>query len=147
MFRFRFQALLELANAHRDNQQAALGDVLARWNQVDEHRRQIARQRRDLVARDHTQRVGVLRLSRLLVQERFEQQLQDEEQRLAAVAAELQTEVDRCRDALQQATQEVRKLELLRDQDHRAWTLRQAKAEQLQLDERAARAVAAFVKT
>ena len=65
---------------------------------------------------------------------------------MAAAAEQLQIEVDRCREAIALANCEVRKLELLRDQDHRAWVLRQAKADQLLLDERAARRVAPVVK-
>jgi len=146
MFRFRFQSLLQLATAHRDSQQAAVGEALARLSQVDEQRRQIAQQRQAAHAARQSGRVGVLRLSSLLAQERFEQHLDSEDRRLAAVAEAVQGDVDRCREALQRAEQEVRKLEILRDQDHRAWTLRQAKAEQLLLDERAARAISAFVK-
>lgn len=147
MFQFRFQSLLQLATAQRELQQAALGEALARWHEIAEQRRQIAQQRRAAQTERQSGRVGVLRLSSLLAQERFEQHLASEERRLAAAADALQAEVDGCREALQQADQEVRKLELLRDQDHRAWTLRQAKAEQMLLDERAARALSAFVKT
>ena len=147
MFQFRFQSLLQLATAQRELQQAALGQALARWHEIAEQRRQIAQQRRAAQTERQSGRVGVLRLSSLLAQERFEQHLASEERRLAAAADALQAEVDGCREALQQADQEVRKLELLRDQDHRAWTLRQAKAEQMLLDERAARALSAFVKT
>ncbi len=146
MFRFRFQSLLQLATVRRDVQSAALGEAQARWDHIDEQRQQIAQQRSELALGSRTIRAGVLRLSSLLVQERFAQHLDSEDRRLSAAAEQLQAEVDRCREAVQLANSELRKLELLRDRDHRAWALRQAKADQLLLDERAARSVAQLVK-
>lgn len=146
MFRFRFQSLLQIATAQRDERQAALAEAIGRWKRIDEQRQQIAQQRRAASAERCGLRVGVLRLNSLLVHERFEQHLESEDRQLAAVAEPLQAEVDRCRETLQQANSEVRKLELLREQDHRAWSLGLAKTEQRLLDERATRAVAALVK-
>jgi len=146
MFRFRFQSLLQIATAQRDRCQSALAEAIGQWERIDEQRQQIAEQRRAASVQRRGLRVGVLRLNSLLVHERFEQHLNDEDRHLAAVAEPLQAEVDRCRETLQQANSEVRKLELLRERDHRIWSLDQAKAEQQLLDERAARAVAWLVK-
>ncbi len=146
MFQFRFQSLLQVALARRDECQSALLAAVDQWNQIEEQRRQLDEQRRVAAVERQSGTVGVLRLSGLLIQERFEQHLASEDRRLATLAKPLQAEVERCRGALQQANQEVRKLELLREQEHRVWTLRQAKAEQQRLDEQAARAAFPLVK-
>lgn len=137
--RFRFQPLLDLRIAQRDAVRGELAEAIEALNRLQEQRDQVAKLREQTMRDDSVSRVGQLRLDSLLAQGRYERQLAIEQNQLKAAEAQIETEIERRRAAVQLAETEVRRLELLKEKDQITLHALQLKAEQVTMDEIAAR--------
>lgn len=139
MFRFRFQSLLQLRIAQRDETLAALAEAVGALQKIQQQRQSLAQQRQAVLVDPNIARLGQLRVDELLAQGRYERQLALEHARLAQLQSQIEAEIQRRQDAVRAAEIEVRRLEMLQQRDRDAWLAKDAKQQQAMMDELAAR--------
>jgi flagellar FliJ protein len=142
-FRFRLASLLRIREAARDEQRNRLAEALRAEEVLSQRLDELASELVDLHGQyRQAKQTRVLDVDRLIDVQRYELVLLTQEQVLRQQAEALAQEVDRRRQALMAADQEVRMLEKLRETQaarHRAGDERQ---EGKQMDEVAARVAA-----
>ena len=139
MFKFRFETILRLRENERDVARASLGEAYEALRQIEFRRAEIAAERQALDTQSLSRRVGSLSIDRLLSDGRYERQLAMDDSQAKAAAEKIEAELVRRQSVLAMANASVRQMELLREKELAAWTQAQAKAEQANLDEVAAR--------
>lgn len=138
MFVFRFESLLQLAQAQQNAARVALATALGALQQVQQQQHQVTAQRRQLLAAGGS-RLGALQLDPLLALARYERQLEREAAHLRAEEQACEAQIQRCQADLQAADIELRRFEQLKQRELASWQAAQIKREQALLDELAAR--------
>ena len=119
-FKFRLDSLVRLREATRDERRGQLAEALRIVASLEEDMRQLqvklgeARQM-------HTAAKGAVDIDRLLVAERYEMVLLLEKHKLEQQLANMNVEVEKRRQALVWADQDVRVLEKLRETQFQRW--------------------------
>lgn len=116
-FHFRFATLLELRRRQRDEAGAALGQAHEAIRRIDEQVELIRLERLDLRSNGGPSRTGLLSVDRLLVQGRYDLQLEARIESLKRTREELNQEVQRRLSALVTAETEVKRFEKLEQRD------------------------------
>ena len=134
-FQYRFASILELRRRQRDDVGAAVGQAHEAIRRVDEQTATIESERRSLRQSSQTQRLGDVSVDGLLVQGRYDLQLQAQIQSLARTRGELVQELQRRRHALVAAEAEVRRFEKLEEKDRVAFRMATLRREQAESDD------------
>jgi flagellar export protein FliJ len=119
-FKFRLDSLVRLREATRDERRAQLAEALRIVASLEENMHQLqvklgeARQM-------HTAPQGTVDIDRLLVAERYEMVLLLEKHNLEQQLSSMNAEVEKRRQALVWADQDVRVLEKLRETQFQRW--------------------------
>jgi flagellar export protein FliJ len=139
-FRFRLATLLRLRESARDERRAELAQAY-RADEILRHRRaRLARELSDLETRTRScSAPGELDLDRLLETRRYELVLRSQEERLRGQRQALEAEIERRRQALIDASRQVRVLEQLRQKQHERHRREEIRQEVRQTDEAASR--------
>jgi flagellar FliJ protein len=135
--------LLRIREATRDEQRNRLAEALRAEEVLRQRLDELASELRDLNGQyRHAKQTGTLDVDRLIDAQRYELVLLAQEQVLRQQARTLAQEVDRRRQALMAADQEVRVLEKLRETQAERHRADDERREGKQLDEVAARVAA-----
>jgi len=142
-FKFRLETLLKLRCADRDQRRAQLAQAYHAEQVIRDNAHDVAQQQQQL-AQDARQasRPGVLDADRLLGMHRHHLVLQAQATTLRRQHEQLRPEIQRRRDALMHADQQVRVLEKLKEKQLERHLDRQRKLEVKRLDEVAGRVAA-----
>ena len=139
MFRFRFDAITRLRENERNAARASLAEAIEAMRQIEIRRKEIADERSSLERDSAQRRTGTLAVDRLLSDGRYERQLAFDDNQIVAAGQKIEEELLRRQAILAQANAGVRQMELLKERELAAWTFKQDKMEQANLDEVAAR--------
>jgi len=139
MFRFRFDAITRLRENERNAARASLAEAIEAMRQIEIRRKEIADERSSLERDSAQRRTGTLAVDRLLSDGRYERQLAFDDNQIVAAGLKIEEELLRRQAILAQANAGVRQMELLKERELAAWTFKQDKMEQANLDEVAAR--------
>jgi flagellar FliJ protein len=134
-FQYRFASILELRRRQRDDVGAAMGQAHEAIRRVDEQAATIESERRSLRQSSQAQRLGEVSVDGLLVQGRYDLQLQAQMQSLARTRGELLQELQRRQQALIAAEAEVRRFEKLEEKDRHAFRIATLRREQAESDD------------
>lgn len=137
-FSFRLQPLVRVREAVRDERRGQLAEALGIQAALAE-RRQALTNLLGEARLGHTAPAGRVDVDRLLDAERYEMLLLAESRQLAQQEASVAAEVEKRRQALVWADQDVRVLEKLRDAQRLRWQGAMAREEMNELDEIAGR--------
>jgi flagellar export protein FliJ len=137
-FQFRPETLLRLREATRDERRSQLADAFRVAATLDQ---QHAELERGLAAVRESQRspTGSVDVDRLLNAQRYEMVLQAEKRQVEQQQAAVAVEIERRREALVLADQDVRALEKLRETQARRWREEEERQSMKELDEVAGR--------
>lgn len=138
-FQFRLATLVRLREAVRDQRHSELADALRVQEALELQMRELTA---ELEATRRSQAVapGKVDVDRLLAAQRYEINLLVDQRKLAQQQANVAIEVDKRREALVLADQDVRVLEKLRETQHARWRAEDERRVMHELDEVAGRA-------
>jgi flagellar FliJ protein len=119
-FQFRLDSLVRLREAVRDERRAQLAEAMRIQASLDGEMQQL-RLKLDEARQMHTAPRGAVDIDRLLVAERYEMVLLLEKHKLEQQQAGMNAEVEKRRQALVWADQDVRVLEKLRETQFQRW--------------------------
>jgi flagellar export protein FliJ len=119
-FQFRLHSLVRLREAARDERRAQLAEALRIVASLEEEMRQL-RSKLDEARQMHTAPQGAVDIDRLLVAERYEMVLLLEKSKFEQQLASMNAEVEKRRQALVWADQDVRVLEKLKETQFQRW--------------------------
>jgi flagellar protein FliJ len=119
-FQFRLDSLARLREAVRDERRSQLAEAMRIQASLDSDMQQL-RLKLDEARQMHTAPRGAVDIDRLLVAERYEMVLLLEKHNLEQQQANMNTEVEKRRQALVWADQDVRVLEKLRETQFQRW--------------------------
>jgi len=119
-FQFRLDSLVRLREAVRDERRAQLAEAMRIQASLDGEMQQL-RLKLDEARQMHTAPRGTVDIDRLLVAERYEMVLLLEKHKLEQQQATMNAEVEKRRQALVWADQDVRVLEKLRETQFQRW--------------------------
>ncbi len=119
-FQFRLDSLVRLREAVRDERRSQLAEVMRIQASLDSDMQQL-RLKLDEARQMHTAPRGAVDIDRLLVAERYEMVLLLEKHNLEQQQANMNAEVEKRRQALVWADQDVRVLEKLRETQFQRW--------------------------
>jgi len=119
-FQFRHDSLVRLREALRDERRAQLAEAMRIQASLDGEMQQL-RLKLDEARQMHTAPRGAVDIDRLLVAERYEMVLLLEKHKLEQQQAGMNAEVEKRRQALVWADQDVRVLEKLRETQFQRW--------------------------
>jgi flagellar protein FliJ len=119
-FQFRLDSLVRLREAVRDERRSQLAEAMRIQASLDEDMQQL-RLKLDEARQMHTAPRGAVDIDRLLVAERYEMVLLLEKHKLEQQQASMNAEVEKRRQALVWADQDVRVLEKLRETQFQRW--------------------------
>jgi flagellar FliJ protein len=119
-FQFRLHSLVRLREAARDERRAHLAEALRIVASLEEEMRQL-RFKLDEARQMHTAPQGAVDIDRLLVAERYEMVLLLEKSKFEQQLASMNIEVEKRRQALVWADQDVRVLEKLKETQFQRW--------------------------
>jgi flagellar protein FliJ len=139
MFKYRFNAILQLRENERDAARGLVAEAFEALRQIDVRRQELRAERASLDDVSGQRRTGVLSMDRLLSDGRYERQLAAEDAQMAAASQKIELELQRRQQALANANAAVRQMEILREKEAASWEAHQAKLSQANLDEIAAR--------
>lgn len=142
-FRFRYQSLLEHRRHVEEQRQRELAQRLQRRRELENmltEAQSTIRENKHELAESLRGRVD---MSQLGMFARYSVHMAGRGMHVVRHIAAAQQEVDKAREELLHATQQVKALELLRDREHAQWKKQQKKKEDQQLDELA---VQSFVR-
>lgn len=134
-FQYRFATILQLRRRQRDEVGAAVGQAHEAIRRVDEQSEAIQRERMLLREDSQQQRLGEVSVDGLLVQGRYDMQLQAQLQTLGKTRGELIQELQRRQQALVAAEAEVRRFEKLEEKDRNAFRNAQLRQQQAEADD------------
>jgi len=138
-FRYRLATLLKLRERARDERQRQLAQALDAETTLATNRAQLDELFRELAEHvRQTARPGNVDVDRIVQAQRYDAVLKVERQMLDKQQAMLQTEIERRRKAVMDATMEVRVLEKLRDRRRARFEEDQHRQEARRLDDVAA---------
>lgn len=139
MFKYRFNAILQLRESERDAARAMVAEAYEALNQIDLRRKEIANERKAMALENGQRRSGSLSMDRLLSDGRYDLQLAAEDAEVLATWQKIDVELQRRQQLLADANASVRQMEILREKEEGAWNETQEKIAQANLDEIAAR--------
>lgn len=116
-FQYRFATILQLRRLQRDEAGAAVAQVREAIRRVGEQIQQLQQERLLIHASSRHQRLGTVAVDGLLLQGRYDLQLQVQLQALGITRDELMQESQRRQHALVAAEAEVKRYERLEEQD------------------------------
>ena len=119
-FQFRLNSLVRLREAVRDERRAQLAEALRIVASLEEEMRQL-QVKLDEARQMHTAPQGAVDIDRLLVAERYEMVLLLEKSKFEQQLASMNAEVEKRRQALVWADQDVRVLEKLKETQFQRW--------------------------
>jgi flagellar protein FliJ len=119
-FQFRLDSLVRLREAVRDERRSQLAEALRIQASLEGEMQQL-RARLDEARQMHTAPQGAVDIDRLLVAERYEMVLLLEKHNLEQQQVSTNAEVEKRRQALVWADQDVRVLEKLRETQFQRW--------------------------
>jgi flagellar FliJ protein len=119
-FQFRLDSLVRLREAVRDERRSQLAEAMRIQASLEEDMQQL-RLKLDEARQMHTAPRGAVDIDRLLVAERYEMVLLLEKHKLEQQQANMNAEVEKRRQALVWADQDVRVLEKLRETQFQRW--------------------------
>lgn len=141
MAKFRFDTVLRLREAERDQARSILSEAYEALRRVEERQRELQIERTQLIADGLRRRTGVLSMESLLSDGRYELQLDSEINQLLDAASQIQAEIERRQAAVTAANTAVRQLEILKENDRLALNQKLERIVQGHMDEVAARRV------
>jgi len=119
-FQFRLDSLVRLREAVRDERRSQLAEAMRIQASLEGEMQQL-RLKLNEARQMHTAPRGAVDIDRLLVAERYEMVLLLEKQKLEQQQANINTEVEKRRQTLVWADQDVRVLEKLRETQFQRW--------------------------
>jgi flagellar protein FliJ len=119
-FQFRLDSLVRLRESVRDERRSQLAEAMRIQASLEGEMQQL-RLKLDEARQMHTAPQGVVDIDRLLVAERYEMVLLLEKHNLEQQQASMNAEVEKRRQALVWADQDVRVLEKLRETQFQRW--------------------------
>jgi flagellar FliJ protein len=119
-FQFRLDSLVRLREAARDERRSQLAEAMRIQASLESDMQQL-RARLHEARQMHTAQQGAVDIDRLLVAERYEMVLLLEKHNLEQQQASMNAEVEKRRQALVWADQDVRVLEKLRETQFQRW--------------------------
>lgn len=134
-FKYRFATILQLRRRQRDEVGAAVGQAHEAIRRVDEQSQTIQRERLAIRESSKQQRLGAVSVDGLLVQGRYDMQLQAQLQTLEKTRGDLIQELQRRQQALVAAEAEVRRFEKLEEKDRQSFRDAQLRREQAEADD------------
>ena len=137
-FQYRFATILQLRRRQRDEVGSAVGQAHQAIRRVDEQVEAIQRERMMLRQNSQQQRSGAVSVDGLLVQGRYDLQLQAQLQSLAKTRGELLQELQRRQHALVAAESEVRRFEKLEEKDRNVFVQAMLRRQQAEADDASA---------
>jgi len=137
-FQFRLDSLVRLREAVRDERRSQLAEAMRIQASLEGEMQQL-RLKLNEARQMHTAPRGAVDIDRLLVAERYEMVLLLEKQKLEQQQANINTEVEKRRQTLVWADQDVRVLEKLRETQFQRWRAGSERDAMEHLDEIAGR--------
>lgn len=137
-FQFRLATLLRLREALRDERRAQLADAFRVEEVLTAQRGELAAQLQE-ARRQQTSLPGIVDVDRILAAQRHEAALMMEQNALDEQQAHVAAEIERRREALVAADQDVRVLEKLREAQFARWRGEEERQSIKMLDEVASR--------
>jgi flagellar FliJ protein len=137
-FHFRLDSLVRLREATRDERRAQLAEAMRIQASLEGEMEQL-RGKLGEARLMHTAPRGAVNIDRLLVAERYEMVLLLEKQALEQQLANVAAEIEKRRQNLVWADQDVRVLEKLRETQFQRWRVAAERADMEHLDEIAGR--------
>jgi flagellar FliJ protein len=134
-FQYRFATILQLRRRQRDEAGAALGQAHEAIRRVDAQVQTIQRERMMSRQNAHQQRLGAVSVDSLLVQGRYDLQLQTRLQSLGKTRGELDQELQRRQHALIVAEAEVKRFEKLEEKERNAFHIAMLRRQQAESDD------------
>ena len=134
-FQFRFATILQLRRRERDEAGAAVGQAHEAIHRIDLQTDEIERERTTIRENSQQQRLGAVSVDGLLVQGRYDLQLQARLQTLRNTRGELVQELHRRQHALVAAEAEVKRFERLEEKDRRAFQTALLRRQQAESDD------------
>ena len=120
-FQYRFETILQLRRRQRDEAGVAVGQAHEAIRRVDVQSEAIQRERMMFRENAQQQRLGAVSVDGLLVQGRYDLQLQAQLQALGKTRGDLVQELQRRQRALVAAEAEVKRFEKLEEKDRIAF--------------------------
>jgi flagellar FliJ protein len=137
-FQFRLETLLRLREAVRDERRSQLADAFRVLETLAEQDSKLTREMNELRSTVRS-RTGAIDVDHLLNSQRYEMVLQLERQKLQQQQLTVNAEIEKRREALVAADQEVRSLEKLRESQSLRHRAEIEQREMKEMDEVAAR--------
>jgi flagellar export protein FliJ len=134
-FRFRFETLLRLREAARDEAQLRLADALKAVSILEERIAAVVEERQQAKGARAARMLGSISAEQLLAEGRYDVQLDFQARELKSQLQQIDQEVDRRRQRLTLAEQECRKFERLKELANEKYTQDQLDKLQAELDE------------
>ena len=134
-FQYRFATILQLRRRQRDEAGAAVGQAHEAIRRVDVQAEAIQRERMMFRENAQQQRLGAVSVDALLVQGRYDLQLQTRLQALGKTRGELVQELQRRQYALVVAEAEVKRFEKLEEKDRYAFHHAMLRRQQAESDD------------
>lgn len=139
MFKYRFNAILQLRENERDTVRGLVAEAYEALRQIELRREELRSERKNHELESSQRRAGTLSMDRLLADGRYDLQLAADDAQIVAASQKIEVELQRRQQLLADANAAVRQMEILRDNELASWNTRQAKIAQANLDEIAAR--------
>lgn len=139
MFKYRFNAILQLRENERDTVRGLVAEAYEALRQIELRREELRSERKNHELESSQRRAGTLSMDRLLADGRYDLQLAADDAQIVAASQKIEVELQRRQQMLADANAAVRQMEILRDNELASWNTRQAKIAQANLDEIAAR--------
>lgn len=134
-FQFRFAALLELCRRQRDEAGAAVGQADEAIRKIDAQRQSVEAERMALRGEAAARRQGAMAVDSLLLQGRYDMQLQSQVQSLQQTRDQLLEELTRRQQHLTAMEAEVKRFERLEEKDRAAYQAELRRREQMEADD------------
>lgn len=138
-FQFRFAALLKLRRRERDEAGAAVGQANEAIRKIDAQRQSIEAERLALRHSGAVGRRGTVAVDALLLQGRYDMQLQSQTESLQQAREQLTDELARRQQRLMEMEAEVKRFERLEEKDREAHQAEMRRREQMEADDATSR--------
>lgn len=134
-FQFRFATLLRLHRQARDEARADVGKVNEAIGRIDVQTESLIVERSEILRQAGESRKGSISIDAVLSHGRYDLQLQADVKSLRETRAQLEQELERRQQALVTAETEVKRFQLLEDNELAAYRAERIKREQAEADE------------
>ncbi len=138
-FQFRFETLMHVRRRERDEAAVALGQAGAAIERIETQIDDIATKRKSVRDTSSHQRTGEICVDDLLIQGRYDLQLEAETLALGQTLDELREEEKRRRQVLVHAEAEVKRFERLLENDRARYVAEMRRREQFEADDATSR--------